>query len=113
MPDVPHDTLVGARNLSIQQAWIDGAEPYLGVALHGFPNYFMVGGPDFGAAMRYVVECLQLMGGTAVSKCGAARNAYSTNGFTCDNHRGGWLPRRSTCRRPAMSTKTRTKARQP
>jgi hypothetical protein len=56
------DTLVGARCVSIQQAWVDGAEPYLGVALHGFPNYFTVNGPDFGAAMRYVVECLQLMG---------------------------------------------------
>jgi Domain of unknown function (DUF4873) len=56
------DTLVGARGVSIQQAWVDGAEPYLGVALHGFPNYFTVNGPDFGAAVRYVVECLQLMG---------------------------------------------------
>ena len=59
---LPDDTLVGARGVSIQQAWVDGAEPYLGVALHGFPNYFTVSGPDFGAAMRYVVECLQLMG---------------------------------------------------
>ena len=57
-----HDTLVGARDVSIQQAWADGAEPYLGVAMHGFPNYFTVSGPDFEAAMRYVVECLQLMG---------------------------------------------------
>jgi cation diffusion facilitator CzcD-associated flavoprotein CzcO len=59
---LPDDTLVGARGVSIRQAWVDGAEPYLGVALHGFPNYFTVSGPDFGAAMRYVVECLQLMG---------------------------------------------------
>jgi hypothetical protein len=59
---LPHDTLVGARGVSIRQAWVDGAEPYLGVALHGFPNYFTVNGPDFVAAMRYVVECLLLMG---------------------------------------------------
>jgi cation diffusion facilitator CzcD-associated flavoprotein CzcO len=59
---LPHDTLVGARGVSIHQAWVDGAEPYFGVALHGFPNYFTVGGPDSGTAMRYVVECLQLMG---------------------------------------------------
>jgi cation diffusion facilitator CzcD-associated flavoprotein CzcO len=58
---LPHDTLVGARGVSIHQAWIDGAEPYLGVALHGFPNYFTVSGPDFDAAMRYVVECVQLI----------------------------------------------------
>ncbi|MGB9248711.1 MAG: DUF4873 domain-containing protein, partial [Mycobacterium sp.] len=59
---LPRDFLVGARGVSIHQAWVDGAEPYLGVAMHGFPNYFTVSGPDFGAAMRYVVECLQLMG---------------------------------------------------
>jgi cation diffusion facilitator CzcD-associated flavoprotein CzcO len=59
---LPHDTLVGARGVSIHQAWVDGAEPYLGMALHGFPNYFTVSGPDSGTAMRYVVECLQLMG---------------------------------------------------
>jgi hypothetical protein len=59
---LPDDSLVGACGVSIRQAWVDGAEPYLGVALHGFPNYFTVSGPDFGAAMRYVVECVQLMG---------------------------------------------------
>jgi hypothetical protein len=59
---LPDDTLVGARGVSIRQAWSDGAEPYIGVAMHGFPNYFTVGVPDSGAAMRYVVECLQLMG---------------------------------------------------
>ncbi len=55
-------TLVGSRGITIQQAWIAGAEPYFGVALHGFPNYFTSSGPDFGAAVRYIVECLQLMG---------------------------------------------------
>jgi cation diffusion facilitator CzcD-associated flavoprotein CzcO len=59
---LPDDTLVGSRGITIQQAWIDGAEPYFGVALHGFPNYFTSSGPDFGAAVRYVVECLQLIG---------------------------------------------------
>jgi hypothetical protein len=56
------DTLVGSRGISIQEAWTDGAEPYFGVALHGFPNYFTFTRPDFAAALRYVVECLQLMG---------------------------------------------------
>jgi hypothetical protein len=59
---LPDDTLVGSRGMSIQRAWTDGAEPYLGVAVHSFPNYFMICGPDFAAAMRYVVGCLQLLG---------------------------------------------------
>ena len=57
--------LVGAGGLTLQQIWRDGMEPYLGVALHGFPNYFTVSGPEFDAAMHYVVECLQLMKGHA------------------------------------------------
>jgi uncharacterized protein DUF4873 len=59
---LPLDTLLGAHGIGIQQAWVNGAEPYLGVAVHGFPNYFTVGGPQFSAAMRYVVECLRLLG---------------------------------------------------
>jgi hypothetical protein len=72
---LPDNTLVGARGVRIQQAWIDGAEPHLGVALHGFPNYFTVGGPDSGAAMRYVVECLPLMG--RHTRIGVRRSAQS------------------------------------
>ncbi len=59
---LPDETLVGARGISIQQAWVDGAEPYLGVAIHGFPNYFSVTGPHSAAAIRFVVECLNMMG---------------------------------------------------
>jgi hypothetical protein len=59
---LPDNTLLGSRGVSIQQAWLDGAEPYFGVAVHNFPNYFTVCGPDFAAAMRYIVGCLQLLG---------------------------------------------------
>lgn len=48
---------VGARGLT----WHDGMEPYLGVAVHGLPNYFFIGGPDAGARARRVAECLALM----------------------------------------------------
>ncbi len=58
---VGDETLVGAGGLSIRRAWVDGMEPYFGVAVHGFPNYFFLGGPDFGAQARYVAECVRLM----------------------------------------------------
>jgi Domain of unknown function (DUF4873) len=58
---LPPDTLVGTKGLTIQQAWTNGMEPYLGIALHGFPNYFMVSCPDSQAAMRDVIECVQLL----------------------------------------------------
>jgi len=56
---LPPDALVGNNGVTIQQAWISGMEPYLGIALHGFPNYFLAG----GTAPRDVIDCLQLMTG--------------------------------------------------
>jgi cation diffusion facilitator CzcD-associated flavoprotein CzcO len=55
--------LVGTHETTLRQAWQDGMEPYLGIAVHGFPNYFLISGPDAEAAQRYVTKCLQLMGG--------------------------------------------------
>ena len=55
--------LVGAGGMTLGQAWHDGMEPYFGVAVHGFPNYFLLGGPDLGAASRYIMGCLQLLNG--------------------------------------------------
>jgi hypothetical protein len=60
---LPPDTLVGTRGVTIQQAWTDGMEPYLGVAMHRFPNYFIIDEPDFAEAMPYVIKCLQLIKG--------------------------------------------------
>uniref|UniRef100_UPI003F9B6907 DUF4873 domain-containing protein n=1 Tax=Mycobacterium sp. TaxID=1785 RepID=UPI003F9B6907 len=64
----PDDTLVGALGLTVRQAWDDGMEPFFGVALRGFPNYFFITGPDIGAQARYVVECLKLMERTTSSR---------------------------------------------
>jgi cation diffusion facilitator CzcD-associated flavoprotein CzcO len=58
---IADDTLVGAGGLTIRQAWRDGMEPYLGVAVHGFPNYFLITGPDDEAQVRYIARCVKLM----------------------------------------------------
>jgi cation diffusion facilitator CzcD-associated flavoprotein CzcO len=68
-------TLVGAGGLAIRQMWGDGMEPYFGVALHGLPNYFFVGGPDVGAQARYVAECLGLMERTASTRIEVRRSS--------------------------------------
>jgi cation diffusion facilitator CzcD-associated flavoprotein CzcO len=60
--------LVGAAGVTIEEAWDDGIEPFLGIALHGSPNYFFVTGPDLGTQARYVARCLGLM-----DKSGATR----------------------------------------
>jgi cation diffusion facilitator CzcD-associated flavoprotein CzcO len=67
---MPDDTLVGSDGTTIQHAWRDAATAYLGVAVHGFPNYFMLQGPDspvgdaktvIDVQTRYIGECLNLM----------------------------------------------------
>jgi cation diffusion facilitator CzcD-associated flavoprotein CzcO len=68
--DIAGDALVGSAGLTIQRAWQDGAHAFFGVAVHGFPNYFMLLGPDSPVGdsqavadrqLCYIVECLQRM----------------------------------------------------
>jgi hypothetical protein len=68
--DIPGDALVGSRGLTIQHAWHAGAAAYLGIAVHDFPNYFMLLGPDSPVGPKeavidrqfgYITECLNLM----------------------------------------------------
>lgn len=67
--------LVGAAGLTIQEAWDDGSEPFLGIARHGFPNYFFVTGPDLGAQARYVARCLGLMNKTGATRIEVRRSS--------------------------------------
>ena len=74
---IPDQTpeLVGAGAVSIKQAWDDGMEPFLGVAIHGFPNYFVITGPDTAAQIRYVGECLALMNRSASTRIEVLRSS--------------------------------------
>lgn len=58
-----HPTLVGTGGQPLTQAWRDGAEPYFGIAAQGFPNFFILGGPDFQSQLDHVTDCLNLMAG--------------------------------------------------
>jgi cation diffusion facilitator CzcD-associated flavoprotein CzcO len=64
--------IIGANGLKIQDAWRDGIEAYLGMTVAGFPNLFLLLGPNSGlghnsmvfmvqAQARYVRQCLQLL----------------------------------------------------
>jgi cation diffusion facilitator CzcD-associated flavoprotein CzcO len=67
----PDWRLVGTGGVTIQQAWKDGMEPFLGVAVHSFPNYFFLTGADGvlqAAQTRYVVDCVGLMKSTASTR---------------------------------------------
>ncbi|MBJ8346917.1 FAD-dependent oxidoreductase [Antrihabitans sp. YC2-6] len=64
--------LVGREGRTIQQLWRDGPAAYLGLAVNGLPNYFLVMGPNSGVGnqsvvfmiesqVAYIVACLQAL----------------------------------------------------
>ncbi|PXX71271.1 cation diffusion facilitator CzcD-associated flavoprotein CzcO [Nocardia tenerifensis] len=64
--------IVGRDGLTIQEAWRDGMQAYLGMTVAGFPNFFMIMGPNSGGSaqsilfliesqVRYIVGCLRMM----------------------------------------------------
>jgi Domain of unknown function (DUF4873) len=71
----PDQALVGAGAVTIKEAWVDGTEPFLGVALHGFPNYFWITGPDIDGQVRYVAQCLGLMEKTGSTRIEVRRSS--------------------------------------
>jgi hypothetical protein len=68
-----HNTrIVGRDGLEIHQAWKDRLSAYLGITVSGFPNFFILLGPNTGlghnsvvlmteAQIGYVMDCLRLM----------------------------------------------------
>jgi cation diffusion facilitator CzcD-associated flavoprotein CzcO len=64
--------LIGRGGRTLQDAWAEGMEAYLGVAVAGFPNAFLLLGPNSGlghnsvvfmaeAQMNYVLQALRLL----------------------------------------------------
>lgn len=62
----------GRGGVSLQDRWKGGADAYLGMTVAGFPNFFMLYGPNTNLGVgtiiymlerqqRYVVQCLQLL----------------------------------------------------
>lgn len=60
----------GLSNIMLETAWKEGAEAHLGVAVSGFPNFFMLYGPNTNLGhnsiifmiecqVSYVVQCIQ------------------------------------------------------
>ncbi|WP_407662867.1 DUF4873 domain-containing protein [Mycobacterium tilburgii] len=72
--------LVGAGGVHLAQSWRDGIEPFLGVAIHGFPNYFCLAGPDIDTQTRHVIGCLALLnrsGSTRIEVLGSSMQVFN------------------------------------
>jgi cation diffusion facilitator CzcD-associated flavoprotein CzcO len=81
-----HLNVIGEHGQTIQDAWRGGVEAYLGVAVAGFPNFFLLVGPNSGgghqsivftieAQVRYILECLRLIRERGVRRLGVQRQA--------------------------------------
>ncbi|MDO5685904.1 MAG: SDR family oxidoreductase [Neisseria sp.] len=49
----------GRGGLALHEAWKDGAEAYLGTCVHGFPNFFMLYGPNINLGHNSIVYMLE------------------------------------------------------
>lgn len=61
----------GRGGLSLADVWEDGEEAYLGTLVHGFPNFFLITGPNTGightslvfmieSQMTFIMDCLRV-----------------------------------------------------
>ena len=51
--------VVGEHGATLRQAWRDGAHAYLGMAVPGFPNFFMLYGPNTNVGSNSVIFMLE------------------------------------------------------
>jgi cyclohexanone monooxygenase len=49
----------GERGITLREAWQDGAHAYLGMAVPGFPNFFMLYGPNTNVGSNSVIFMLE------------------------------------------------------
>ncbi|TGN41713.1 flavin-containing monooxygenase [Marinobacter confluentis] len=65
-------TITGLGGQTLNQAWADGAEAFKGITVSGFPNFFMLYGPNTNLAhnsivfmlesqVRYVMSCVRAL----------------------------------------------------
>lgn len=69
-PFLKEIAILGEQNLSIREAWQGGPVNYLGISVHGFPNMFMMYGPNTNLGhnsivimsecqANYIAQCVQ------------------------------------------------------
>ena len=59
----------------VRASWVDGMEPFHGVAVHGLPNYFFITGPDPATQARYIASWLAVMARTGSRRIEVRRSS--------------------------------------
>ncbi|ABW12366.1 FAD-dependent pyridine nucleotide-disulphide oxidoreductase [Parafrankia sp. EAN1pec] len=72
--------VTGRGGLDLHTVWKDGPEAYLGLAVPGFPNFFMSYGPNTGSLTNTITSMLEYQASyirQAIEHIGRSRLAYS------------------------------------
>ncbi|GLK91131.1 flavin-containing monooxygenase [Pseudomonas turukhanskensis] len=80
--------VIGRKGRTLHERWQSGAEAYLGMTVPGFPNMFMIYGPNTNLnhnsiitmleiQQRYIIEAVQHLDGQAADVRDDAFNAYN------------------------------------
>jgi cation diffusion facilitator CzcD-associated flavoprotein CzcO len=86
---VPHGMFIGRGGLDLTRRWHDGLEAYLGMTVSGFPNLFLLNGPNTGlghnsvvfmleAQMRYVMDAVLRMRNDGIRALEVRRDVEQT-----------------------------------
>lgn len=80
--------VIGVNGQTLHERWQHGAEAYLGMTVPGFPNLFMIYGPNTNLnhnsiitmleiQQRYIIQAVQALAGEAIDVKEDAFNAYN------------------------------------
>lgn len=70
--------VVGEGGMSLHEQWRDGAYAYLGMAVPGFPNFFMLYGPNTNVGSNSVIFVLEAQARYIVQACKQMRRSGSS-----------------------------------
>jgi 4-hydroxyacetophenone monooxygenase len=92
----------GRNGLDLQDQWSGDARAYLGITTPGFPNFFMIYGPNTNivvngsiiffseCAVRYIVGCLRLLAETGARAMEVKRDVHDAFNIKVDEANAGW-----------------------
>jgi 4-hydroxyacetophenone monooxygenase len=94
--------VTGRGGQDLHQAWAGDARAYLGMTMPGFPNFFMIYGPNTNivvngsiiffseCAVRYIVGALRLLAETGARAIEVKRGVHDTFNVRVDEANKGW-----------------------
>jgi cation diffusion facilitator CzcD-associated flavoprotein CzcO len=75
---IPAGQILGRGGVDLVERWRDGAEAYKGMTVSGFPNLFMLGGPNTGLGHNSVVFMIEAQVRYLIGAISAMREARAT-----------------------------------